>query len=63
MKLLKATYKTWESAYKRTRFENGLAMGEFLRGDKARYYHYRTVELDGKWRVERIVAELPQQQQ
>ena len=58
-KLLKEKYKTAEGAYKRARFENGLARGEFLRGDKARIYHYRAIPDDyhpGIYRVERTVS-------
>jgi hypothetical protein len=38
VKLLREKYKTYEGARKRTAFENGLAKGEFQRGDKAKHY-------------------------
>jgi hypothetical protein len=63
-KLLKERYKTYEGARKRAAFENGLARGEFERGDKAKHYHYSIVESstgersDGySWRVERSIKQ------
>ena len=55
MKLLKERYKTCAGADKRARFENGLARGEYERGDKARHYRYAVVfsEIDNNWRVQR----------
>jgi hypothetical protein len=54
MKLLKEVYKTYEGARKRCAFENGVARGEYQRGDKARHYHYTVIaELDNTWRVQR----------
>lgn len=53
MKLLGAKYKTFEGARKRAAFENGVALGEFLRGDKARLYSYLTQQVVGYWRVAR----------
>lgn len=51
--LLKETYKTYENASKRARFENGVALSEFRNGLKAKHYQYRVVNKDGAWRVER----------
>jgi hypothetical protein len=54
MKLLGTKYKTVEGARKRAAFENGLAKGEFERGDKAKHYRYSTIQDDnGLWRVAR----------
>ena len=53
MKLLKEKYKTWEGARKRAGFENGVARGEYERGDKARHYHYTVVQEGELWRVQR----------
>jgi len=57
VKTLKEIYKTLAGAQKRCGFENGIAKGEFNRGDKARHYVY-TVEKEGDaWRVVRNVRE------
>ena len=53
MKLLAAKYKTWEGAHKRAALENGLARGEYARGEKMRIYRYGVVEKDGAYRVQR----------
>jgi hypothetical protein len=53
MKLLREKYKTWEGARKRCAFENGLARGEYQRGDKAKIYRYTVVEHEGAYRVQR----------
>lgn len=54
MKLLGSKYKTYEGALKRCQQENGLAKGEFERGDKARIYRYSVwQEENGTWRVKR----------
>jgi hypothetical protein len=56
MKLLKEVYKTYEGARKRCAFENAMARGEFNRGDKARFYHYKIVadpDSTSAWRVQR----------
>jgi len=53
MKLLREKYKTAEGAGKRAAFENGLARGEYSRGDKARVYFYSVVVEDGCYRVKR----------
>jgi hypothetical protein len=53
MKLLKEKYKTWDGAHKRCAFENGLARGEYRRGDKAKIYRYTVVQLDDGYRVQR----------
>jgi hypothetical protein len=56
-KLLRERYKTAEGAYKRARFENGVALSEFRQGYKSRYYKYRTVQDDtGAFRVQRETA-------
>jgi hypothetical protein len=55
-KLLATKYKTRDGAERRARFERAMAPGEFRRGDKARLYGYRTLELAGAWRVERFIA-------
>jgi hypothetical protein len=51
MKLLREKYKTPEGAYKRARFENGIADGEYRRGEKRRIYRYSMIEKDGLYRV------------
>jgi hypothetical protein len=52
MKLLGAKYKTRAGAFKRCRFENAMAKGEFERGDKAKHYRYHvTQDSEGMWRV------------
>jgi len=57
-KLLKETYKTYEGARKRAAFENGIALGEYKRGDKARLYHYRVCSLgENTFRVEQSLDE------
>lgn len=56
MRLLGSKYKTWEGARKRAAFENGLAAGEFRRGNKAFLYSYRVVRVEGLYRVERYRA-------
>jgi hypothetical protein len=53
MKTWSAKYKTWEGAHKRAAFENGLARGEYARGEKRRIYRYHVVEKDGCYRVQR----------
>lgn len=56
MKLLKEVYKTRDGAVRRCGFENGVAAGEYRRGDKAKLYRY-TVEQTGEvWRVARHAA-------
>jgi hypothetical protein len=56
MRLLKEKYKTYEGARKRAAFENGLAKGEFERGDKAKLYRYAIVpQEDNTYRVSREV--------
>jgi hypothetical protein len=55
-KLLKTVYKTFERARKRAAFENAMAKGDFARGDKAKLYHYRTLTVEGKWRVAREIV-------
>jgi hypothetical protein len=54
-RFLKEKYKTYEGARKRAAFENGLARGEYERGDKARHYHYVIVHMPvvDVWRVQR----------
>ncbi len=56
-KLLKEVYKTLAGAQKRCGFENGVAQGEFERGDTAKLYHYTIVEVVGGWRVRRDIRE------
>lgn len=56
-KLLKEVYKTYEGACRRVAFENGLAKGEFERGNKARHYRYSIVEQYGAYRVQRLTRE------
>jgi hypothetical protein len=55
IKLLKEVYKTYDGAQKRCGFENGVAKGEYERGDKAKHYHYTVVAQDGAWRVARCI--------
>jgi hypothetical protein len=57
VKVLKEVYKTYDGAWKRCGFENGVASSEFKNGYKAKLYRY-TVKADeqGSWRVVRNVA-------
>jgi hypothetical protein len=54
MKLLKEKYKTYDGAYKRCRFENGIARSEFNNRLKAKVYQYTVVTGDNVWRVARV---------
>lgn len=56
MRLLGAKYKTLEGARKRAAFENGVAPGEYRRGDKARLYRHTVQRIDGMWRVARAAV-------
>lgn len=58
--MLAAKYKTWEGANKRAQFENGVAPGEYKRGDVARLYRFNVIEdpyYKGTWRVQRTVVD------
>ena len=60
-RLLKEKYKTWEGADKRCRFENGIALGEYQRGDMAHHYRYTVVADEyyknpQVWRIKRELA-------
>ena len=56
MRLLGNKYKTYDGAQKRCGFENGVAKGEYERGEKSKLYRY-TIERDGdSWRVGRHVV-------
>lgn len=57
VKVLKEAYKTYDGAWKRCGFENGVAAAEFKNGCKPKLYRY-TVKADenGSWRVVRNVA-------
>ena len=55
-RLLKEKYKTVEGAVKRCGFENGVAKGEYERGETAKHYRYAVVPdpyYPDTWRVER----------
>jgi hypothetical protein len=55
VKTLKERYRTHEGARKRCAFENGIAKGEYERGDKAKNYKY-TIDFDvAVWRVVRNI--------
>lgn len=54
MKLLAGKYKTIEGARKRAAFENGVAPGEYRRGETAYLYRYSVLEVDRLWRVVRV---------
>jgi hypothetical protein len=62
-KILREKYKTYEGARKRMEFENVMAPGEYVRGDKAHRYRYDLFPdptEPGIWRVKRTkLAGLP----
>jgi hypothetical protein len=56
VKLLREIYRTYEGARKRCGFENGMARGEYERGDKAKHHRYTVVAANNNtWRVARNV--------
>lgn len=59
-KMLAAKYKTYEGARKRAAFENGVAPGEYKRGETAHQYQYTVIAdpyYQDTWRVQRSVVE------
>lgn len=59
-KMLAAKYKTYEGAHKRAAFENGIAPGEYQRGETAHLYRFSVIEdqyYKGTWRVQRSIIE------
>lgn len=54
MRLLAAKYKTLEGARKRAALENGVAPGEYRRGETAYLYRYSVQQVGGLWRVARL---------
>jgi hypothetical protein len=51
MKPLREKYKLAENAYKRARFENGVAATEYKLGLRAKHFKYGVIEKGGLYRV------------